>query len=99
MPDFVLRGIESALAERIKSIARERNWSINDVILYLVKVGLGEAEEFPVEHVARDIAHLGGTWAPDESSAFRQALEAFERLPESDTPFGSGGTKSGRGPA
>ncbi|MCE3001344.1 MAG: hypothetical protein LW860_01400 [Xanthomonadaceae bacterium] len=48
MPDFLLRGIDNALAERIKNIARERNWSINDVILSLVRRGLGEGEEFPV---------------------------------------------------
>lgn len=97
MPDFLLRGIDNALAERIKDIARERNWSINDVILSLVRRGLGEGEDFAVEPVARDIAHLGGTWKPDESDAFRKALEAFERLPESDTPFGSGGARGGRG--
>lgn len=92
MPDFLLRGIDNGLAERIKNIARERNWSINDVILHLVRAGLGEGDGFSNAEPqgGRDIAHLGGTWAPDESAAFRQALEAFENLPESDTPFGSG---------
>lgn len=97
MPDFLLRGIDNGLAERIKNIARERSWSINDVILSLVRRGLGEGDEFEVEPAARDIAHLGGTWAPQESDAFREALAAFERLPESDTPFGAGARGRGRG--
>jgi len=88
VPDFLLRGIDNGLAERIKSIARERNWSINDVILNLVRTGLGEAngEEF-TSTGSGDIAHLAGTWGPDESAAFRQALEAFEHMPETGTPF------------
>jgi hypothetical protein len=87
VPDFLLRGIDNALAERIKTVARERNWAINDVLLHLIRQALGEGEQpsqSPPE--SRDIAHLGGTWAPDESAAFRAALEAFENLPEGVTP-------------
>lgn len=90
MPDFLLRGIDSAVAERIKTIARERNWSINDVILHLLKQALGMSDEdiasaHAVSH--QDIATLAGTWDPAESAAFRAALEAFENLPEDDAPL------------
>jgi hypothetical protein len=96
VPDFLLRGIDNGLAERIKSIARERNWSINDVILNLVLAGLGEAtgEDFS-RPATGDIARLAGTWGPDESAAFRQALEAFEHMPETGTP--SSGKASAKG--
>ena len=88
MPDFLLRGIDSALAERIKAIARERNWAINDVLLHLLRRGLGEGVgETDAEPAGRqDIAHLSGTWAADEAAAFRSALEAFENLPEDESP-------------
>ena len=91
MPDFLLRGIDNAVAERIKTIARERNWSINDVILHLLKQALGMSDEdiaasaHAVSH--QDIATLAGTWDPAESAAFRAALEAFENLPEEDAPL------------
>jgi hypothetical protein len=86
LPDFLLRGIDNAVAERVKSIARDRNWSINDVILHLMKQALGMTEEdIAGGHVAhQDIATLAGTWDPAESAAFRAALEAFERLPEEE---------------
>lgn len=96
MPDFLLRGIDTALAERIQEVARERNVSINELIILLVRQGLGEGGDAAAQPVLRDIARLGGTWAPDESDAFRKALAAFEDLPESDTPFGSGGRGPGR---
>ena len=90
MPDFLLRGIDNHVAERIKSIARERNWALNDVILQLLKQALGMSDDeiggsSRSDH--QDIATLAGTWDPAESAAFRAALEAFERLPEDETPF------------
>ena len=90
LPDFLLRGIDNAVAERIKTIARERNWSINDVILHLLKQALGLSDEdIAVAHATshQDIATLAGTWDPAESAAFRAALEAFESLPEEEAPL------------
>ena len=88
MPDFLLRGIDNAVAERVKAIARERNWSINDVILHLLKQALGLSEEdIAAGHAHQDIATLSGTWDPAESAAFRAALEAFEGLPLDAAPL------------
>ena len=88
MPDFLLRGIDATLAERVKAIARERNWAINDVLLHLLRRGLGEGEADGAVDMGnrQDIAHLSGTWAPDETAAFREALSAFENLPEDQSP-------------
>jgi hypothetical protein len=87
LPDFLLRGIDHVLAERIKAIARERNWALNDVFLHLIRQGLGDAVEEPsvTTQTHRDIAHLSGTWAPDEAAAFRAAMEAFEDIPTDDS--------------
>jgi hypothetical protein len=87
LPDFLLRGIDAAIAERIKILARDRNWSINDVILHLLKQALKLTEEDITTPGHQDIAMLGGTWAPDEAAAFRSALEAFESLPEDESPI------------
>ena len=84
MPDFLLRGIDPVLAERIKAIARERKWALNDVLLDLLQKGLGASPQEPAATLEthRDIAHLSGTWAPEEAAAFRAAMEAFEDIPE-----------------
>ena len=85
----MLRGISDATAAHIKALARDRNWSLNDVLLELIERGLrandGHADEV-VAPTHRDIAMLGGTWDADESAAFRAAMQAFEDLPADHLP-------------
>ena len=80
MPDILVRHIDEASAERIKAIARERAWSINEVILHALRHGLGLAGEDLARRELHDIAHLRGTWEPTEAAAFRSALDAFEKV-------------------
>lgn len=79
MPDVVVRHIEDAMAERIKTLARERQWSINDVILHALRYGLGMGGDVFGSHEQefRSVAHLGGTWDASETAAFQEALEAL----------------------
>lgn len=82
MPDILIKHIDNELAERIKLLSRERNWSINDVILHLLRHGVGmEHGDMPFIQSA-DIAHLGGTWDPSESQAFKDAMSALDKAPE-----------------
>ena len=79
VPDILVRNIDEQLAERIKAIAREHNWTINDVILHVLKQGLGFSDEDIFRREMHDIAVLAGTWDPKETAAFRSAVEAFEQ--------------------
>lgn len=93
MPDFTVRGIDNDMAERIKEIARGRNWSINDTVIELLRQALsstptGVVVGAPSTNADRDdVARLSGTWASDEAEALRAAIAAFENLPPDDTPF------------
>jgi hypothetical protein len=82
VPDILVRNIDDAVAERIKAIARERNWSINEVIVYILRHSLGFGGEDIVrrDRDIHDVAVLAGTWDPREAAAFRTALEAFEKV-------------------
>lgn len=80
VPDILVRNIDDVLAERIKTIARERNWSINEVIVHVLRHSLGLGGEDVARREIHDVAELRGTWNPNESAAFRKALEAFERV-------------------
>jgi hypothetical protein len=80
VPDILVRNIEDVVADRIKAIARERSWSINEVILHVLRHSLGLGGDDIVRREIQDIASLGGTWDPRESAAFRTALEAFEQI-------------------
>jgi hypothetical protein len=84
MADFLLRDIDERVAERIKEMARQKGWPLNDVILHLVKqsLGLAEPEAAPVPG---DIARLAGAWGDDEAKAFEAAMQAFTGLPD-DAP-------------
>ena len=85
MPEFTVRGIDNAVAERIKEIARARNWAINDVMIDLLKqaLNMNPATRTDTEAVTdpKDVALLAGTWGTDEAAAFRAALEALEQIP------------------
>ncbi|GGA82598.1 hypothetical protein GCM10011521_21180 [Arenimonas soli] len=84
MADFLLRDIDERIAERIKEMARQKGWPLNDVILHLLKQALGIIEPEPAPEPG-DIARLTGSWNDDESRAFAEAMEALNSLPD-DAP-------------
>jgi hypothetical protein len=84
--DFQLRGIDTVVVDKVKAIARERNWSINDVMLHLLRQALGLVEPEPAKPPG-DVATIAGTFAQDESAALMEAIRAFESLPEDKSPF------------
>ncbi|MGY6517981.1 MAG: hypothetical protein ACXIUZ_04635 [Lysobacteraceae bacterium] len=85
MPDFLIRDIDGDVAERIKEMARERGWPLNDTIIHLIKQALGlVAPDAPVD--PRDISRLGGQWEDTESKALQEAMAAFKDLPD-DNPY------------
>jgi hypothetical protein len=84
MADFLLRDIDERVAERIKEMARQKGWPLNDVILHLVKQALGLSEPDPAP-VPGDIARLMGAWDDAEARAFKEAMSAFTGLPD-DAP-------------
>ena len=84
MADFLLRDIDERVAERIKEIARQKGWPLNDVMLLLLKQALGIIEPEPAP-VPGDIARLTGAWNDDEARAFEEAMAAMSGLPD-DAP-------------
>jgi hypothetical protein len=82
MPDIVIRHIDDALAERIKELARARHWSINDVILHVLRHGLGLAHGDQGWIQSADVEHMVGNWRTEESNAFKDAMAALENIPD-----------------
>jgi len=80
MTDILIHEVDEAIAERVRQIAIERNWSVNEVILKALRHALGLGGEDLARHERQDIAHLRGTWNSGETAAFREALKAFERV-------------------
>ncbi len=95
MADFLLRDIDERVAERIKEIARQRGWPLNDVILDLIKQALGLSEPEPAPEPG-DIARLIGAWDDAETRAFKEAMQAFAGLPD-DAPSYMQNENTGKG--
>lgn len=86
MPDLVVRQIDHVMAERIKTLAKERRWSINDVVLHALKHGLGLAEggqPFAETLLDADAVVLSGHWDAAERAAFHEAVQALSVAPSS----------------
>ena len=84
MADFLVRDIDERVAERLKELARQKGWPLNDVILHLLKQALGMAEPEPPP-VPGDIARLRGAWNDEEARALEEAMRAMSGLPD-DAP-------------
>lgn len=80
MPDFVIRHIDNLMAQRIKAMAKERQWSINDVVLHALRHGLGMASgRLLAENLfdQESLAALGGQWDAAEQAVFQEAMQAL----------------------
>ena len=80
MTDILIREVDEAIAERLRQVAVERNWPVNQVIVNALRFALGLGGEDLARRDRQDIAHLRGTWNTSETAVFREALTAFERV-------------------
>jgi hypothetical protein len=81
MPDLVIRHIDHLMAERIKTLAKDRQWSINDVVMHALRHGLGIAESTNIFAETMldpgDFTVLSGQWDASEKAAFQEAVQAL----------------------
>ncbi|TBR35779.1 MULTISPECIES: hypothetical protein [Dyella] len=80
MPDIVIRHIDSLMAERIKQLAKERQWSINDVVLHALRHGLGMSSGNIFAETMLDpgeLTVLAGQWDAKEKAVFQEAIQAL----------------------
>jgi hypothetical protein len=75
------------MADRIKQLAKERQWSINDVVLHALRHGLGMAVSGNVFAETMldpgDLTILSGQWDAEEKAAFQEAVRALSVAPSS----------------
>lgn len=84
VPDLVIRHIDNLMAERIKALAKDRQWSINDVVLHALRHGLGMSSSNVFAETMLDpgdLTMLGGQWDAKEKAAFQEAVQALSRAP------------------
>ncbi|WP_230473853.1 hypothetical protein [Dyella choica] len=67
------------MADRIKLLAKSRQWSINDVVLQALRHGLGVSEGNVLAENALESNDLSfaGNWNANERAAFQEAVQAL----------------------
>ena len=87
---MMIRHVDDLLVERIRVLAKERNWSTNDVLLHALRHGLGLSAAQEYSEFARDpdaLKELDADWAEAERGVFNEALLALARaLPTQLSP-------------
>ena len=79
---MILQHVDSLLAERVKALARDRQWSVNEVLLHALRNGLGMSAAQQFSETVRDpqaLTQLGGHWEAAEQGAFQEALHALAK--------------------
>ena len=82
MREVTFQLVDRALVERIESLARQRQWSVSDVLLQALRDGLGisAAQNFSESRrEPRLLATLDGQWDSNEKGVFEEALRALSR--------------------
>ncbi|WP_284332639.1 hypothetical protein [Dyella flagellata] len=85
----MIRHIDRLMADRIKLLAKARQWSINDVVLQALRQGLGVAEGNVLAENALESNDLSfaGNWSASERAAFHEAVQALAKArPEQLAP-------------
>lgn len=80
MTDMILHHVESLLAERIRALAKERQCSVNDVMLHALRNGLGISAAQEFSETLRDpetLSRLNGNWEDAEQGIFQEAIHAL----------------------
>ena len=91
MTDILIREVDDAIAERLRQVAVERNWPVNQVILHALRVALGldpdyvEATGFAWLARAR-IAMTPGNLPAVTGARGSRVLGAIHGAPDPATP-------------
>lgn len=82
MPDMNVQYVDPLLVERIRVLARNRQCSVNDVMLLALRNGLGlsAAQEFSENlHAPEALTGVEGHWDVAEQKVFQETLQALAR--------------------
>ncbi len=93
MADLQIKNIDPAIQERMRDLALQRGWSINEFALRALRYVVGLSSEHPGGQDRQDIATMRGVWNQSENQAFREAIEAFREVesgPTFESPDKSG---------
>lgn len=79
MQQITIRGIEPEIEKKIRSIARHRQQSINQVLKEIIHKEFGASHTAPK---AASIKELAGGWSRKDADEFEHAIKSCEQIDE-----------------
>lgn len=82
MSQLTLRGLDKALESKLKTLAQEKNISLNKAALLLMREGAGLTTEHKANTVGNSLDHLIGTWTDEDEEEFQKSQTIFQTIDE-----------------
>jgi len=76
MKNFIVRGIDDALDEKIREKARESGMSINQFVISALREQLGLKKGKKYTAVYSDLDHLFGKWSEEEFQRIQGKIDS-----------------------
>ncbi|MDQ2972106.1 MAG: hypothetical protein ABIY40_04470 [Rhodanobacteraceae bacterium] len=86
MPEILLQQIDNVLLERLRNVARQRECSVDDLIVTTLRHAFASPElSAAPESDSEAIGLVATRWDAEEAALLREAAQAFDEIPKSDT--------------
>lgn len=83
MTQLTIRIPSEALEKRLRSLAKERGWSLNQASNYLMLKGAGLLSEKKDDRIGNQLDAFIGSWSDDEAEEFMILVnDAFGKIDE-----------------
>ncbi|MFH2219893.1 MAG: antitoxin [Pseudomonadota bacterium] len=76
MKSMSIRGIDPAMADKLRDIAEKQGKSINQVVLETIQKSLGLDKEPKYTRIYDDLDHLFGKWTQEEFDRIQGKIES-----------------------
>ena len=80
MKAITIRGVEPAVAEKLKLTAAKQNKSLNQLVLEFIKKSLGMEKEKKYSRNYDDLDHLFGSWDEKEFDAIQKKINQERQI-------------------
>ncbi len=82
MYQLTVRGMDTALENRLRTLAQEKGISLNKAALLLLREGAGLGPEHKGHIVGDSLDELIGSWSEADEQAFHETQAIFETIEE-----------------
>ena len=80
MQTITVRGLDPALAIKLKQAAKKKGKSVNQFVLDTIKKHLGEEKEKKFTIVHHDMDHLFGKWSQKEFELIQGKIDSERKI-------------------